>query len=43
LFASAGAPGVAMAARAVRLDLPAAQVAAQLVGYIAELRDRFLA
>lgn len=40
LFRAAGAPGVLMAVRAVRLDLPAAQVVAQLVGYVDELRDR---
>jgi hypothetical protein len=42
LFASPGAPGVGMAVRAVRLDLPAAQVAAQLVGYVGELLGQFL-
>lgn len=37
LFQSAGSPGVVMAARAVRLDLPEPQVAAQLVGYFRDL------
>jgi hypothetical protein len=38
LFRAAGSPGVTMAIRAVQLDLPADQVAAQLTVYARELR-----
>jgi len=40
LFRAAGSPGVAMAVRAVELDLPASRVEAQLTGYFAELERR---
>ncbi len=43
LFRAAGSPGVAMAVRAVELDLPADRVEAQLTGYFAELERHFRA
>lgn len=40
LFRAPGSPGVVMAVRAVELDIPKAQVEAQLVGYVSELQRR---
>jgi hypothetical protein len=40
LFQAPGSPGVAMAVRAVELDMPRVQVEAQLTGYVRELQRR---